>query len=75
MKCVMPRAFWVKGDGDYAVIAWCGEDRERGRVVRKGTVYLYPTLEAAERSKAGIDRISCGGKCMHQHEIVRLELP
>lgn len=64
MKCAIPRAAWVWGDGEYALIAWCGVP----------TVMLHETLERAEWSEEQIDRYGCGSKCDGKHVIVRVEL-
>ena len=65
MECAIPRAAWVRGDGAFAVIAWC----------RVPSVELHPDLESAEAAKASIDQSACGGKCVRNHEIVRVVLP
>jgi hypothetical protein len=65
MECAIPRAAWVKGEGSFALIAWC----------RVPTVWLFSTVEEAEAHQRGIDRSGCGGMCNREHEIVRVVLP
>ena len=54
------KAAWIGGDGPYALLAWC----------KTLTVTLHQTMEEAEKSKASIDQIGCGGACSRRHEIV-----
>lgn len=61
-RCMVPRAAWVDGEGEFALIAWC----------RVPTVSLWTDLADAESSKQMIDRMACGGFCRGRHEIVRL---
>lgn len=61
-KCVWPRAYWIHGDGRFAVLAWC-------RVL---TITLHEFPEPAEESKAFIDRYGCGGRCTGNHQIIEL---
>ncbi|GAB2474443.1 hypothetical protein [Xylanimonas ulmi] len=63
MRCALPRAVWVVGEGAYAVIAWC----------RVTTVSLHEELDSAEASKRLIDNHGCGGACRGAHEIVLVE--
>jgi hypothetical protein len=58
-----PKAEWIEGIGQYALLAWC-------RVL---SITLWDTLEIAERAKKGIDETGCGGECCNKHEIVDLE--
>jgi hypothetical protein len=62
MKCAIPKAAWVAGRGEYALIAWC----------RVPTVTLWDDLADAEHQKAVIDQTGCGGLCSRRHEIVRV---
>lgn len=66
-KCVWPRAEWVEGEGEYALVAYCGVT----------TVTLWPQAGFAEASarKRMIDSTGCGSDCSFgpQHKIVRLE--
>lgn len=55
-----PRAVWISGSGDWAVLAHC-------KVL---TVVLHGTRADAEQSKAFIDRFGCTGGCIRQHRIV-----
>lgn len=64
-KCIWPRAEWISGNGPYALLARC-------RVL---TVTLHQEEDSALRYKAMIDSTGCGGMCVQDHEIVRLELP
>ena len=50
----------IEGDGPYALLAWC----------KTLTVRLHPSMQEAEKSKANIDQIGCGGTCSRRHEIV-----
>lgn len=64
LRCAIPRAAWIVGAGDFAVIAWC----------RVPTVTLWPTPEAAAVALATIDApLACGGRCQYRHEVVRVE--
>ena len=53
LRCAIPRAAWVHGEGEYATVAWCNQP----------TVLLCPTFEEAQAAKAGIDSTACGGRC------------
>jgi hypothetical protein len=64
MKCAIPRAAWVLGDGPYACIAWC----------RVPTVTLFDTLDDAVKARAWIDATACGGRCQRRHQVVRVEV-
>jgi hypothetical protein len=64
MRCAIPRAAWVDGIGNFALIAWCDVP----------TVTLWKELAAAENQKAIIDRTGCGGRCSGRHQIVRVVL-
>jgi hypothetical protein len=62
MRCAIPRAAWVVGDGPYALIAWC----------RVPTVSLWhDKVDALEHlhhmSQPGG---ACGGRCNRRHEVV-----
>ena len=48
------------GDGQFALLAWCGEL----------SVRLYAKREDAEEQKKIIDKLGCGGSCHKRHEIV-----
>lgn len=65
MRCAIPRAAWVHGEGEYASIAWCDEP----------TVLLFATLAEAEQARAWIDQYACGSRCVHRHDVVRVEVP
>lgn len=62
MKCMIPRAAWITGEGEYALIAWC----------RVPTISLWKSIEDAESSKEFIDGYACGGRCSRRHEIVHI---
>lgn len=64
MKCAIPRAVWIRGEGPYALIAWCGVP----------TVTLHETRELAEFHEDQIDRYYCGHMCNGRHVIVRVRL-
>ncbi len=62
---------WVAGDPPadgpcFALVSNCGHAGYRGPC---RTVTLWPTLAEAERSKALIDRLACGGCCTREHYI------
>jgi len=57
-------AEWITGNGRYALLAHC-------RVL---TVTLWPTMDAADKSKHQIDKYACGGECNRNHEILDLEV-
>ena len=61
-KCLWPRAAWIVGEGEFAVLAHC----------RALTVSLWADAAAAEESKLFIDRSKCGGLCRGAHEVVHL---
>lgn len=61
-KCLFPRAEWIKGEGQYAVLAHCN-------VL---TVWLFPTQAEAQDAKAAIDRTACGSRCHKRHEITQI---
>lgn len=65
MRCAVPRAAWVSGQGRYAVIAWC----------RVPTVTLWRTPEEAQRARRQIDSTGCGGGCSRRHDTVLVEIP
>lgn len=62
MRCMIPRAAWVHGEGPVALIAWCNVT----------TVTLWPSVDDAEKSLAFIDDHGCGARCTRRHEIVRV---
>ena len=62
-KCMFPRACWVQGEGDYALLAWCPPL----------SVSLWWNKREAEEQKEFIDRLGCGHTCTKRHEIVLLE--
>ena len=64
-QCAIRGTEWVEGEGPIAVIAWC----------RVPTVTLHETMESAESAKRSIDETGCGGSCIRNHEIVRLNCP
>lgn len=64
MKCAIRRAVWIWGEGEYALIAWCGVP----------TVMLHETREQAEWSEEQIDRYGCGHECDGRHIIVRAKI-
>lgn len=59
IRCAIPELEWVLGEGPIALIARC----------RRVTVTLHATHEDAAGAKAGIDRLSCGHRCVGRHEI------
>jgi hypothetical protein len=63
MRCAIPRAVYVSGEGEFALIAWCD-----GRP----SVTLWSDLAARPRRKRAIDGGACGGRCCGHHEIVRV---
>ena len=69
-KCRWPRANWITGEGEYAVISDC----KHGPTDRDCmTVTLWPTLDEAAKALAQISWTGCGGRCSNDHSIVRLE--
>jgi hypothetical protein len=65
IRCAIPRAAWVVGEGPFALVAWC----------RTPSVTLHEDLGSARQAKAGIDATGCGGSCSGNHDIVRIEMP
>jgi hypothetical protein len=63
-KTRWPRAYWINGNGQYALVADCRKAPERIL-----TVTLWPSREEAEKAKAGIDAYACGGACVKNHWI------
>ena len=63
LKCAIRRLEWVMGDGQFAVIAWCGVP----------TVTLHKRLEDARDAWETVNATGCGGRCSRRHEIVRLD--
>lgn len=60
--CEWPRAHWIAGEGEWALLAHCG-------VL---TVSLHNTWQAAESDRADLDKHGCGHRCHGAHEVVRL---
>lgn len=63
LKCRFPRAAWIAGDGEIALLAWC-------KVL---TISLHEHLDDAEMNKAFIDRTGCGSRCHRDHRIWRFD--
>lgn len=63
-RCMWPRAAWVAGDGPFASVSWC----PRGL-----TVVLHETALGAANAVRTIDAAGCGGRCIGNHEVIRLE--
>lgn len=62
-KCMLPHLWWIHGEGQFAVVAWCCHV----------TVSLYDDeIEALEAHLALAD-IGCGRRCTGRHEVIRLE--
>ena len=64
MKCAVPRAAWVAGSGEFALIAWCGEP----------TITLWGRAAEAEEQREMLAGTGCGGRCTRRHEVVRVVL-
>jgi hypothetical protein len=62
VRCSIPRVEWIVGDGEYAVIAWCGVP----------TVTLHAEHAAALDAHTFITELGCGGSCVRAHEIRRV---
>lgn len=60
--CEWPRAHWIAGEGEWALLAHC-------RVL---TVSLHESREGAESDRAYIDQHGCGAVCYRSHDVVRL---
>lgn len=61
-KKLYPKAIWINGQGQYALLAYCGGL----------TVTLHETQESAVKSKETIDQTGCGSQCRNSHKIVDL---
>jgi len=62
MRCAIPNAEWIDGEGEWALIAWC----------RVPTVTLWPDQTSAQDA---LDRLGpCGGFCHRRHEVVHVIL-
>ena len=68
IKCKFPYAVWIRGEGDYAVLAWC---KSAGVKHSTLTISLWDTLEKAKKSKKTIDDLGCGSGCNGNHQIWR----
>lgn len=64
LNCAIPRAAWIQGSGDYALIAWC----------RVPTISLWSNPEDAAPAMSMIAATGCGGRCSGRHELVRIDL-
>lgn len=64
IRCAIPRHFWIRGEGDIALIAWCDQP----------SITLWGTEEDARASLDFIDDWGCGHKCRKRHDIVRIEV-
>ena len=56
------KAAWIKGYGQYALLAWC----------RGLTITLHETEDGAKAAKRLIDEGACGGICARHNEIIDL---
>lgn len=64
LKCAVPRAAWIVGTGDYAVITWC----------RVPAISLHTTEDAARTTLHQVNADVCGGRCYGpgKHDIVKV---
>ncbi|MGD8214044.1 hypothetical protein [Aestuariimicrobium sp. Y1814] len=62
VRCMIPTAAWVMGEGHYATIAWC----------KVPTVTLHQHAADAQQARSQIDSIGCGGRCRGHHDVVLL---
>ena len=70
-KCIWRKAHWITGDGPYACLSWCPS----GPWPVSLTVTLWQTEEQARAAKKLIDDEACSGRCVNNHELVRLVPP
>lgn len=70
-RCIWPKAVWIIGEGDYAVLAWCGSGPRSGHSL---TITLHEEAAQAEDAKAVIDAEGCGGRCQGLHEVVKMDV-
>lgn len=60
MRCALPGAAWIDGEGEWALIAWC----------RAPTVTLWPDQASALDALGRLG--ACGGFCQRRHEVVHV---
>lgn len=68
VRCFIPNAGIVSGDGPFALIAWCNSPSRR--VPRQPSASLWKDPESALHAMANMG--GCGGGCVGKHEIVEL---
>lgn len=61
-SCLWPRAAWVAGAGQWAVVAYC----------RVTTVTLWEDEGEARAAMGTIDAAACGGMCNGRHQLIWL---
>lgn len=64
LRCAIPRAAWISGSGEFAVIVWCGTP----------TVSLYLAREEALDAHRQLDEFGCGAHCTSRHALVWVEV-
>ena len=64
VACMIPRAVWIVGTGQYALISSC----------QAPTVSLHNDVDSAKAALGFIDTYGCGHRCTRRHEIVRIDL-
>lgn len=72
VRCALGRVEWVTGAGPFAVVAYCPSGGSNGDPVT--TVTLHADLAAARTTIARLDRVGCGARCQHLHEIRRVPI-
>lgn len=71
-KCCWPKHVWVQGDGPYATVSYCVQNRSR--YAGYASVMLHQTEADALKAMEGIDAGGCGGVCTRMHEVFVLRL-
>lgn len=63
VKCFLPKAAWVQGEGEFGFVSRC----------RTVTVSLYESLDEAVHARILADAYGCGPFCRKEkHELVRI---
>ncbi|WP_409186711.1 hypothetical protein F9C11_21720 [Amycolatopsis sp. VS8301801F10] len=67
--CMWPQAAWISGEGQYATVSRCSESAVRQVV----SVALHDDLAKAKEALDLINATACGGRCVKDHELIKLE--
>lgn len=64
IRCAIPRPAWIRGEGEIALIAWCGQP----------SITLWNNEAEATDALDQINDWGCGHKCSRRHDIVRIDV-